>query len=230
MTKLVRLIDQKRCMGCRACVAACATENYFTPDAPWNVMVEYEVGTYPKVKKVFNTMNCMHCEHPSCKAACDSIGVKAISKNAFGMVIIDYDKCIGCGYCAAVCPYGVPQLNATIAQLSPGKEKLGSENIGYADRHPTHRKKSNVAEKCTFCAHKIEQAVADGKVDRIGKDQAYTPACDLVCPVQARMFGDLDDPDSDISKRIKATGAKQLKTKFGTGPQVYYVLEEGAKS
>lgn len=230
MTKLVRLIDQKRCMGCRACLAACATENHFTPDAPWNVMVEYEVGTYPQVKKVYNTMNCMHCEQPSCKAACDSIGAKAISKNAFGVVLIDYDKCIGCGYCAAVCPYGVPQLNKQVAQLAPGKEKLGAENIDYADRHPTHRKKANVAEKCTFCAHKLEQAVTDGKVDRIGKDQAYTPSCDLVCPVQARMFGDLDDPNSDISKRIKATGAKQLKTKFGTSPQVYYVLEEGAKS
>ncbi|NCN69580.1 MAG: 4Fe-4S dicluster domain-containing protein [Rhodoferax sp.] len=230
MTKLVRLIDQKRCMGCRACIAACATENHFTPDAPWNVMVEYEVGTYPKVKKVFNTMNCMHCEHPSCKMACDRVGAKAISKNAFGVVTIDYEKCIGCGYCASVCPYGVPQLNKTIAQLSPGKEKLGAENLDYADRHPTHRKKSNTAEKCTFCTHKLEQAVADGKVDRIGKDQAYTPSCDLVCPTQARMFGDLDDPNSDISKRIKETGAKQLKTKFGNSPQVYYVLEEGAVS
>lgn len=230
MTKLVRLIDQKRCMGCRACLAVCATENHFTPEAPWNVMVEYEVGTYPKVKKVYNTMNCMHCEQPACKAACDSVGAKAISKNALGVVLIDYNKCIGCGYCAAVCPYGVPQLNARVAQLAPGKGKLGAENIDYADRHPTHRKKAKTAEKCTFCAHKLDQAVADGKVDRIGKDQAYTPSCDLVCPTQARMFGDLDDPNSDISKRIKATGAKQLKTKFGTAPQVYYVLEEGAKS
>lgn len=230
MTKLVRLIDQKRCMGCRACIAACATENHFTPDAPWNVMVEYEVGTYPKVKKVFNTMNCMHCEHPSCKMACDAVGAKAISKSAFGVVTIDYDKCIGCGYCASVCPYGVPQLNKSIAQLAPGKEKLGAENLDYADRHPTHRKKANTAEKCTFCTHKLEKAVADGKVDRIGKDQEYSPSCDLVCPTQARMFGDLDDPNSDISKRIKETGAKQLKVKFGNAPQVYYVLEEGAVS
>jgi Fe-S-cluster-containing dehydrogenase component len=228
--KLGRLIDLKRCMGCRSCVAACAVENHFTPDAPWNVMIEYEVGTYPNVKKVFNTMSCMHCEHPACKAACDSVGAKAISKNAFGVVTIDYDKCIGCGYCATTCPYGVPQLNAAIAQLAPGKEKLGSENLDYADRHPTHRKKANTAEKCTFCSHKLDQAVADGKVDRIGKDQQYTPSCDLVCPVQARMFGDLDDPASDIAKKIKATGAKQLKTKFGTAPQVFYVLEEGAKS
>ncbi len=230
MAKFGRLIDQKRCMGCRACVAACAVENHFTPEAPWNVMIEYEVGTYPTVKKIYNTMNCMHCEQPSCKAACDAVGAKAISKNQFGVVLIDYDKCIGCGYCAAVCPYGVPQMNKTVADLYAGKGKTPYENIAYKERHPTHRKKAKVAEKCTFCTHKLEKAVADGKMDRIGKDQDYTPSCDLVCPVQARMFGDLDDPASDISKRIKETGAKQLKTEFGTGPQVYYVLEEGAKS
>ena len=230
MTKLVRLIDQNRCMGCRACVSACAVENFFTPDAPWNVMVEYEVGTFPAVKRVYNTMNCMHCEQPSCKAACDSVGAKAISKNPFGVVLVDYDKCIGCGYCVAVCPYGVPQLNKSVAELFPGQGKSGAETIPYKNRHPTHRKKAKVVEKCTFCAHKLDQAVADGKVDRIGKDQAYTPTCDLVCPVEARMFGDIDDPISEISKRIKATGAVQLKKQFGTGPQVYYVLAEGAKS
>jgi phenylacetyl-CoA:acceptor oxidoreductase subunit 1 len=230
MAKLVRLIDMKRCMGCRACVAACAVENYFTPDAPWNVMNEYEVGTYPSVKKVFMTMGCMHCEKPACKAACDYIGAKAISKNQFGVVLVDYDKCIGCGYCTAVCPYGVPQYNAELKPLSPGKGAIGSETLKASMRHPTHRKKAKVVEKCTFCTHKLEKAVADGKVDRIGKDQEYTPTCDLVCPVQARMFGDLDDPSSDVAKRIKETKAVQLLTKFGTGPQVYYVLEEGANS
>lgn len=230
MTKFVRLIDTKRCMGCRACLSACAVENHFTPDAPWNVMIEYEIGTYPAVKKSFNTMGCMHCEQPSCMAACDAVGAKAITKNQFGVVLVDYEKCIGCGYCAAVCPYGVPQLNKEIKSLAPGKGALGSEAIAVASRHATHRKRARTVEKCTFCTHKLEQAVADGKVDRIGIDQAYTPSCDLVCPVQARTFGDLDDPNSDVSKKIKATGAVQLKTKFGTVPQVYYVLEEGAQS
>jgi phenylacetyl-CoA:acceptor oxidoreductase subunit 1 len=230
MTKLGRLIDTKRCMGCRSCVSACAVENYFTPESPWNVMIEYELGTYPTVKKIYNTMGCMHCEKPACKAACDYIGVKAISKNAFGVVLIDYDKCTGCGYCASTCPYGVPQLNKELKPLSPGKGPLGAEAIPLSQRHPKHRKMARVVEKCTFCTHKLEKAVADGKVDRIGKDQEYTPTCDLVCPVQARMFGDIDDPDSDISKRIKQTNAVQLRKQFGTSPQVFYVLETGAKS
>ncbi len=229
--KFGRLIDLKRCMGCRSCVSACAVENHFTPDAAWNAMIEYEVGTYPVVNKVFNTMGCMHCEHPSCKAACDAVGAKAISKNAYGVVLIDYNKCIGCGYCAAVCPYGVPQMNSkTLAPLYPGKGKEGAETIANADRHPTHQKKANTAEKCTFCWHKLEKAIADGKVDRIGLDQQYTPSCDLVCPTQARMFGDIEDTDSEISKRIEATGAVQLKKEFGNIPQVFYVLDKGAKS
>ncbi|MDR2837788.1 MAG: 4Fe-4S dicluster domain-containing protein [Azonexus sp.] len=229
--KFGRLIDLKRCMGCRSCVAVCATENYFTPGSPWNVMVEYEVGAYPKVKTIYNPMGCMHCEKPACKAVCDYIGVKAIRKTEFGPVIVDYDKCIGCGYCGNTCPYGVPQLNGKkLAPLSPGKGAVGSEAIPLAARHPTHQKKAQTVEKCTFCYHKLEQAAVDGKLDRVGKDQAYTPSCDLVCPVQARMFGDIDDPGSDIAKRIKETGAVQLKKEFGTAPQVFYVLEEGAKS
>lgn len=230
MTKLARLIDTKRCMGCRACVSACAVENHFTPDAPWSAMIEYEVGTYPKVKKIYTPMACMHCEKPACKAACDYVGVKAIRKTELGNVVVDYDKCTGCGYCASTCPYGVPQLNKELKALSPGKGPLGSEAIPLAARHPTHQKRAKAVEKCTFCAHKLDKAVADGKVDRIGKDQEYTPTCDFVCPVQARMFGDIDDPNSDISKRIKETNAVQLLKKFGTSPQVFYVLEEGASS
>jgi phenylacetyl-CoA:acceptor oxidoreductase subunit 1 len=229
MTTFARLIDTKRCMGCRACVAACAVENHFTPDAPWNVMIEFEVGTYPEVKKSFNTMNCMHCDNAPCKAACDACGAHAISKNQYGIVLIDYDKCIGCGECVTACPYGVPQLNSELKPLSPGNGPIGAEQIPAADRHPTHRKKAKVAEKCTFCWHKLEKAIADDKMDQIGKAQEYTPACDLVCPVSARMFGDVDDANSDISKRIKETDAKRLKPEFNAGPQVYYVLEEGVQ-
>lgn len=230
MAKFVRVIDTKRCMGCRACVAACAAENHFVPGAPWNVMIEYEMGSFPAVKKVFNTMGCMHCDQPACKTVCDSIGVRAISKNEFGIVLIDYEKCIGCGYCNAICPYGVPQYNAKTAELYAGKGKTAYEAIPYAQRDRTHRKKAKTYEKCTFCWHKLQKAVADGKLDRVGKDQEYTPACDLVCPVQARTFGDIEAPDSAVAKKIKESGAVQLKKSFRTGPQVYYVLEEGAES
>lgn len=225
--KLVRVIDTKRCMGCRSCVAACAVENHFTQGAPWNVMIESESGTFPNVYRTFVTMNCMHCENPPCQIACDGVNAFAISKNELGVVLIDYDKCIGCGYCAAVCPYGVPQMNQAVTALYPDGGQTPYEAIPSAERHWTHRKKPKVAEKCTFCSHRLDRAIADGRADRIGKDPQYTPACDLVCPVDARFFGDLDDPESTVAQIIGRKKAAQLKREYGTAPQVYYVLEGG---
>jgi Fe-S-cluster-containing dehydrogenase component len=218
-----------RCMGCRACVAACAVENHFTPEAPWNVMNEYEVGSYPNARIVFATMNCMHCEEAPCKMACDAIGVHAIDKNEYGVVLIDYDKCIGCEYCAAVCPYGVPQYNRDVDRLYPGaSERLTPyEAITESDRHPTHRKRKNVVEKCTFCWHKLEKAVDAGEIDQVGRVPEYTPACDVVCPVDARLFGDIEDPTSPVARAVGAKRATQLKKEYGASPQVYYVLEGG---
>lgn len=228
MTKFVRVIDTKRCMGCRSCVAACAVENNFTPEAPWNVMMEYETGTYPNVGRVFATMNCMHCENPPCKTACDAAGFKAISKNEFGVVLVDYDKCSGCRYCVATCPYGVPQFNEKVAGLYPESgAPTPYETIPADQRHPTHRKRINVVEKCTFCWHKLEPAIKAGNIKAIGKDPRYTPTCDLVCPVGARIFGDIDDPESAVSKAVGQKKAAQLKKEFGTRPQVYYILEGG---
>lgn len=226
MAKFVRVIDTARCFGCRSCVAACAVENHFTPESPWNVMVEYESGHYPNVARNFVTMNCMHCEQPSCKAACDAAGFKAISKNEFGVVLVDYEKCTGCGYCSTTCPYGVPQLNgAKVEQLYPGTEKTAYEKMG--NLSPLHRKKANTVEKCTFCWHKLEKAISSGRMNEIGKTSEFTPTCDLVCPTQARVFGDIDDPTSAVSTYIAKKKATQLKKEFGTEPQVYYVLNGG---
>jgi Fe-S-cluster-containing dehydrogenase component len=121
----------------------------------------------------------------------------------------------------------VPQYNSAVNGLYPDGGATAYESVMAEDRHPTHRKKANVVEKCTFCWHKLEKAVADGKTDRIGQDPEYTPSCDLVCPVNARLFGDIDDPKSDVSKYIGEKKAGQLKKEYGTRPQVYYVLQGG---
>lgn len=227
MTKFVRVIDTTRCIGCRSCAAACAVENHYTPGSPWNVVLEFETGEYPHVGKSFVPMNCMHCENPACKAACDAVGIHAISKNEYGVVLIDYDKCTGCKYCVATCPYGVPQFNKALDGLYPGQTASPYESIAGDERHPTHRKKASVVEKCTFCWHKLEKAIQENKTHLIGKAPEFTPSCDLVCPVGARIFGDIDDPASQVHQQLGQKKAAQLKKEFGTRPQVYYVLEGG---
>ncbi len=230
MTRLARIIDTTRCIGCRTCVATCAVENHFTPDRPWYALVEYEVGTFPDVSRVYNPIGCMHCESPPCKAVCDQLGYKAITRNDYGVVLVDYDRCKGCGECNPTCPYAVPQISRDVEPLFPGKGAYGAETVPAAQRHPTHRKHAMTVEKCTFCWHKLEPAIAQGKQARLGVDREYTPSCDLACPVQARTFGDLDDPDSPVARKMAGSRPVQLKTRFGTAPRVYYVLAKGARS
>ncbi len=224
MVKYGLVIDVRRCIGCRSCVAACMVENFYQPENPWSFIVEYEIGEYPNVRRIFVPMNCMHCEDPPCKRACDVVGANAIEKNEYGIVLIDYEKCIGCRYCIAACPYGVPQYISELKKLYP-EGTTPYEDLPYEGRHPTHRKKENTVEKCTLCWHRIEKAIKEGK--KPGEDQESTPACVVVCPVKARHFGDLDDPNSEVSRLIAEKRATQLKKEFGTRPQVYYVMEGG---
>lgn len=212
------LIDTKRCFGCRACVAACKSENMVQIGNFWNFVLEYEEGKFPNVRRNFFPMNCMHCENPSCLKACPE---KAISKNEYGIVLIDYNKCKGRKYCIAACPYGVIHFIDEEKKYFE-KEKIPYEDIKKEKRHFLHRKKPLVAEKCTFCWHRIENALREGKVP--GTDYDSSPACIKVCPAEARYFGDLDDPESEISKLIYSKGAKKIKEEFGTNPSVFYVL------
>ena len=167
----------------------------------------------------------MHCQEPACKKACDDIGIYAISKNEYGAVIIDYEKCIGCRYCEAACPYGVPQYIEEVKVLFSVPTPYDS--IAYENRHPLHRKKAGIVEKCTFCWHRVEKAIEDGKPEMIGVEFEYTPACDLVCPTGARVFGDLDNSDSEVSRRISEKKAGRIREEFGTKPQVDYVFKGG---
>jgi Fe-S-cluster-containing dehydrogenase component len=121
----------------------------------------------------------------------------------------------------------VPQYNAELKPLFPGQDLTPPEAMQAESRHPTHRKLANTVEKCTFCWHKLEKAVEKGETNLIGKVPEYTPSCDLVCPVGARAFGDVEDPDSTVAQWVGRKKAGQLKKEFGTRPQVFYVMEGG---
>lgn len=222
MKKYGLVIDLNRCFGCRACVAACKTENIVQPGNFWLFVLEYEQGKYPNVTRNFVPMSCMHCENPPCLKACPE---NAIYKNEYGIVLIDYKKCKGRRYCIAACPYGainyIEKEKTFYPTNNPDKGPTPYEKLPIEAKHPLHRKRIKIAEKCILCWHRLEKAIEEGK--QPGSDYDSSPACVPVCPAGARFFGDLNDPNSEVSKLIARKRAFQLKTEFGTRPQVYYI-------
>lgn len=223
MKKYGMVIDLKRCIGCRACQMACKTENLVQPGNFWLYVNEYEEGKYPSVGRRFVPMNCMHCEKPACLKACPD---KAIYKNELGIVLIDYDKCKGGRYCIAACPYGainfISKEKTFYPKENPDKIATPYERLTMEAKHPLHRKRPLIAEKCTLCMHRLEKSMSEGK--KLGSDYDSSPACIPVCPAEARYFGDLSDPQSEVSKLLAQKRAVQLKKEFGTRPQVYYIM------
>ncbi len=193
------VIDLKKCVGCMACTVACKAENQTRPGIFWNIVKDQEFGEYPAVTRVFMPVICMHCKEAPCVKVCPT---GASHRREDGIVKIDDDKCIGCKYCIEACPYGARYFNGDAAGYF-GSELTEMEKIGYA------RHKQGVVEKCTFCVHLLEK----------GKE----PACVQTCIGKARYFGDLDDPDSEVSRLIRARHASQLLKELGTEPSVYYL-------
>ena len=195
------VIDLKRCFGCHSCTIACKVENYTGPGIFWCQVSDEEVGTYPQVKRYFLPKLCMHCADAPCVDVCPT---GASYKRGDGIVLVDYEKCVGCGYCIVACPYGARFRN-TQRQGYFGNELTPQEELGYGDHHV------GVAEKCTFCAHRLES----------GRE----PACVRVCPTDARIFGDLEDPGSPISQIISSKNGFRLLPDLGTEPSVFYLPE-----
>ncbi|WP_258358516.1 4Fe-4S dicluster domain-containing protein [Moorella sulfitireducens (nom. illeg.)] len=198
MARLAMVLDLKKCAGCYACVVSCKMENGTRPGVNWNQVRTVEWGEYPGARQTFIPTQCMHCDNPPCVKVCPT---GASSKRDDGIVTVDYDKCIGCRYCLSACPYGARIINERDITNFDGKITPYEEE-GYR----VHR--LNVVEKCTFCI----QRVTKGKL----------PACVVNCPGKARIFGDLEAPDSAIKKYIEEHQALNVK---GTG--IYYVPPEG---
>lgn len=207
-------LDVDKCIGCRRCEYACVMENNTVRDAGMDWIRIYEVDreaveqlegarddylVAPKPGKVYVPVACMHCEDPPCTMVCP---VMATWKEKDGIVVIDYDKCIGCKYCVVACPYGARRFNLFKPKLNPLDLNPNMHILGNVPR-PVH-----VVEKCTWCV----QRTRDGGV----------PACVEACPVGARVFGDLKDPESPIRKVIEEYGVFVLKPEAGTNPRFFY--------
>lgn len=208
MTRLAIAINQGRCVGCHTCANACKMQNNVPDGMLWNRVltegsdvIDGAQGTYPHLTRTYLPMACQHCDNAACQRVCPT---GATYKDEKGRVEIDYDKCIGCRMCMAACPY-----NARVFNWSKPERSTGAN---WGDGRVPVRPKG-VAEKCTLCKERT--------------DAGEEPMCVVCCPTHARVFGDLDDPNSKLAQ-LRATKGKNvhiLLEEKGTKPQVFYFDE-----
>jgi len=222
------VIDFDKCVGCQSCTLACKAENnvpYGSPEeherrtAPfWQKVIAVSSGRYPTLRIDLIPMPCMHCDDAPCVTVCPA---KATYRREDGIVIQNFRRCIGCKYCIIACPYGVRSFNYKEPEeneydrpdLPPTREDRGV----WPFPHRVH----GVVEKCTFCFHRIDQAVREGK--KVGVE--VVPACAEACPTHAISFGDLDDPSSPVSQLLASRQWIRLREGMGTSPKVFYLLK-----
>jgi dimethyl sulfoxide reductase iron-sulfur subunit len=204
MTKLAIAIKLNRCVGCNTCASACKTQNNVPMGMLWTRTItegqEYDdqaEGTYPNLSRVYLPLACQHCENPACERVCPT---GATYKDDNGRVEVDYDKCIGCRMCMAACPYNARVFN--------WNEPVRDPDFNYGDARVPVRPRG-VVEKCSLCKERT--------------DDGDKPMCVVCCPANARIFGDLDDPDSEISKLRAQQNVRILLEEMGTQPQVFYL-------
>jgi molybdopterin-containing oxidoreductase family iron-sulfur binding subunit len=221
------VIDLDKCFACQSCTAACRMENNTPVAGPdqtvlgrailWNEVLPFIEGEYPLVHATMIPRPCMHCDNPPCTAVCP---VRATYKNEEGIVVVDYQRCIGCRMCTVACPYAIRYFN----WFPPEWPQSLNQHLN-PDPEVAPRPKG-VVEKCTFCIQRLhkarEKAAAEG---RTFQATDYTPACVQTCTGHARYFGDLDDPNSLVSKLAHSPRAFRLLEELGTEPKVYYLKQ-----
>lgn len=208
------VMDLRKCVGCHACTVACQAENVLPPGVVYRRVIEEEFGTYPNVGRRFTPKICNHCDAIPCPciAACP---VKATLKRKDGIVDIDYNKCIGCGYCIVACPYHTRQRDKGkfYTEDTPKLQEYELRaNYEYNKRWKRKKGKSPIgnARKCHFCIHRIERG--------------ELPACVVTCIGKATYFGDLNDEETLVSQLVAQPNATVLKPEYGTKPRVYYLM------
>ena len=203
------LIDINLCIGCQYCTFACDAVNNLAEDMRYCIVTS---ETTQSGDPFFLSRPCMHCDEAPCVHVCP---VEATYKRPDGIVAMDYERCIGCRYCQIACPYDARVFNwkEPIA-LSPQSPTFGYQEVPNRPR--------GVVEKCTFCSHRIDPGLERGLVP--GVDPQATPACVVACPTTARIFGDLNDPESPISTALAETKITlRLREELSTEPRVFYV-------
>jgi len=204
------VVDLRKCTGCRACTVACKAENVTPPEVSYNVVLEQETGTFPNVRRMFTYKPCFHCGNPPCTPVCPVAATWKREED--GIVVIDYDRCIGCRYCLTACPYGSRFIDLGLYYTDPPQPYESTSSPEYGKNRVRGRNRSPVgnARKCHFCIHRVYEGML--------------PACAETCIGRAIHFGDLDDPDSLVSRLLASEEAIRFKEELGTEPNVYYLI------
>ncbi len=202
-------IDLRRCVGCEACTIACKQENHTPPGVAYAKVIKEEVGEYPHVRRRFLPVLCNHCENPPCTDVCP-VGA-TWKREEDGIVVVDYDLCIGCRYCVTACPYGARYFDFGDNYQAPMSEFEKQPSPEYGEDRDRTKGSSPIGNvrKCTFCLHRLARG--------------EQPACVQTCMPRARIFGDLNDPDSEISRLAAERRGFRLKEELGTEPNVFYL-------
>jgi len=203
MARYGMVFDLKRCIGCNACVIGCKQENSLPDGMFFTRTLGEEYGVYPAVGRVYIPTLCNQCEDAPCEKVCPS---GATYTRDDGIVMVNADICIGCGSCAVACPYD-QRSEVDKDLLSHGL--FGTDELTPFEEDGYKRFVPGTIVKCDFCSERVD----------VGLD----PACVVTCPTDARIFGDLDDPDSKVSTLIRERDGKPPMPELKTKPKVYYV-------
>ena len=209
MARYAMAFDLKRCFGCHACEAACKVANNLPKQVAYNKVytvggnfTDTAAGEFPDCTMSFMPFQCQHCANPTCVAACPT---GATQQREDGIVWVNAELCIGCDSCIVACPY---QGEHTVRTHLVGEPEYHLDVVvGEADA-PVHL--AETVEKCTFCMNLV--------------DRGEVPACMQLCPGRARVWGDLDDPESEISKALEGREYQVLNEEYGTQPSVFYLV------
>ena len=223
MTRWGMAIDTDRCTGCGACVVACHAENNMQTVGEeeaakgramhWMRIERYYDGVFPDVRVRFQPVLCQHCERAPCEPVCP---VYATYRTPEGLNAMVYSRCIGTRYCANNCPYTVRYFNWFDGQWPEPLERQLNPDVSV--------RPAGVMEMCTFCVQRIQDAEdVAGDEDREVRDGEIRTACSQSCSAKAIVFGNLEDPESQVAQLARLERATHLLEEVSAEPSVIYL-------